>query len=88
MNKIFNDKNQKSIRQNLRKSMPKGEIILWNRLKNSKLGYKFRRQFGINKYIVDFYCPKLKLAIEIDGKTHDYPDQIIYDKKGRNILNL
>jgi very-short-patch-repair endonuclease len=33
-------------------------------------GFKFRRQFGIDEYIVDFYCPELKLAIEVDGDTH------------------
>jgi len=81
MEKIFNYKTQKPIRQKLRKVMPKGEIILWNRLKHNKIGYKFRRQQGIDNYVVDNYCSKLKLAIEIDGKTHDFPDQIIYDKK-------
>lgn len=86
MNKIFNYKNQKPIRQKLRKSMPKGEIVLWNRLKNNKIGYKFRRQQGINNYVVDIYCSKLKLGIEVDGKTHDYPDQIPYDSKRQKYL--
>lgn len=80
MNKIFNYKYQRPIRKRLRKQMPKGEILLWQRLKNSKTEYKFRRQQGIGKYVVDFYCPKLKLAIEIDGRTHDLPQQIKYDK--------
>ena len=86
MNKIFNNKNQKHIRKNLRKTMPKGEILVWQRLKNSKLGYKFRRQHGIDNYVVDFYCPKLKLAIEIDGKTHDFLDSISYDKERQKEL--
>jgi very-short-patch-repair endonuclease len=34
------------------------------------LGYKFRRQYGVDKFVVDFYCPKLMLAIEIDGPSH------------------
>lgn len=47
------------------------EIILWGYLKNKQLsGLKFRRQQGIGKYIVDFYCPSNKLAIELDGDIH------------------
>ena len=59
---------QKRRRQKLRNSSTPWERKLWNYLKNSQLdGYKFRRQYGIENYIVDFYCPKLKLVIEIDG---------------------
>jgi len=50
--------------------MTKGEVILWKRLKGKQLGFKFRRQVGIGRYIVDFYCSRLKLVIEIDGLTH------------------
>ena len=42
---------------------------------------KFRRQCGINNYVVDFYCPELKLAIEIDGDVHAYDSGIVYDKQ-------
>jgi very-short-patch-repair endonuclease len=80
-NKIFNQKDKKSTRRFLRKEMPKGEILLWQKLKNNQMGYKFRRQQGIDRYVVDFYCPKLKLAMEVDGRTHDYHDQIIYDRE-------
>jgi len=41
-------------------------------IKNKALGYEFHRQVPIDKYIVDFYCHELNLAIEIDGYTHDY----------------
>ena len=34
------------------------------------LGYKFRRQYSVSTYVVDFYCPELKLAVEIDGGSH------------------
>lgn len=43
---------------------------MWSHLRRSQLGCKFRRQYSIGKYIVDFYCPKLHLAIEIDGWQH------------------
>lgn len=69
--KIFNPKHTKKQRKHLRNNMTRAEVIHWSRLKGRKLkGYKFRRQHGIGNYIVDFYCPKLNLAIEVDGKTH------------------
>ena len=66
---------------NLRNSMTQSEQILWEELRNKKLGgYKFRRQHPILKYILDFYCHKYKLAIELDGSIHDRPEQIEIDK--------
>jgi len=50
--------------------MTKSEVVLWKFIKGNQLDFKFRRQYGIGNYIVDFYCPKIKLAIEIDGSTH------------------
>lgn len=71
MTKIFNPKIQKRTRQHLRNNTTNAETILWSKLKGKQLrGYKFRRQQGIHHYIVDFYCPEYKLAIEIDGATH------------------
>lgn len=49
-------------------------------------GYKFYRQYGIGKYIVDFYCPKLKLVVEIDGSTHGTDEEIKNDKVRENYL--
>jgi len=46
------------------------EIILWNQLKGKKLGYDFHRQKPIDNYIVDFFCSKLRLIIEVDGEVH------------------
>jgi len=61
----------KEKRSELRKNMSPPEARLWVELSNKKLnGYKFRRQHSIGNYIVDFYCPKAKLIVEIDGKTH------------------
>jgi len=55
----------------LRKNQTKTEQIIWEELRNRKfLNLKFKRQHLIEGYIVDFYCPKLKLAIEIDGLIH------------------
>ena len=67
---LFNLKYNKEKRKILRNSMTKAEIILWQRLKGKRLGFKFRRQHGIGPYIVDFYCPALRLVIELDGEVH------------------
>jgi very-short-patch-repair endonuclease len=57
----------------LRKSSTPAEIELWKLIKNKQvLGFQFRRQRPIDNFIVDFYCKQLKLAIEIDGNSHDY----------------
>jgi len=65
------DAKLKPLSKELRKKSTLAEILLWNQLKGSKmLGFGFLRQKPIEKYIVDFYCPKLKLVIEIDGDSH------------------
>ena len=62
----------------LRQRMTPAEKILWALLRNNQLGIKFRRQmpfvFGSYHYITDFYCPKLKVIIEIDGGVHHDPE--------------
>ena len=50
------------------------------------LGYKFRRQYSIDKYVLDFFCPEIKLAIELDGATHHDPKQKEYDNKRQKYL--
>jgi len=84
--KIYNIKSQKALRQKLRNERPVSEKLLWSQLRNSQFGYKFRRQQGIGKYIVDFYCPKLKLVIEIDGATHETEEEVRLDKIRQNYL--
>jgi len=58
----------------LRRESTNAERLFWIQVKNKTLGYKFRRQFNIGRYIVDFYCHELKLIVEIDGFTHDDED--------------
>lgn len=70
MRKLFNNRKQKNLRRDLRNEMPKAELLVWNQLRSKQLGYKFRRQYGVGPYVVDFYCPALKVAIEIDGDSH------------------
>jgi very-short-patch-repair endonuclease len=71
MTKLYNQTSEKAKRQQLRKNMTKAEFIMWQKLKGKQLeGYKFRSQYGVGQFVVDFYCTELKLAIEIDGESH------------------
>jgi very-short-patch-repair endonuclease len=63
----------KKLASQLRKNMTLSEVLLWNELKQKQMfGYDFDRQRPIGKFIVDFFCKELSLAIEIDGDTHIY----------------
>jgi very-short-patch-repair endonuclease len=80
MTQNFNKSTEKEKRRQLRRDQTYCEKIVWLYLRNRKtLGYKFRRQYSVDKYVIDFYCPELKLAVEIDGNIHDEPDQKEYD---------
>jgi very-short-patch-repair endonuclease len=80
----YNPKLKEKARQ-LRKNSTLAEILLWQRLKRKQLkGYDFHRQKPIGNYIVDFFCPQLMLAIEIDGSTHEGKEQ--YDIKKQKQL--
>lgn len=71
----------------LRNNMTRAEIILWSRIRLKQInGYKFRRQYPLLDYIVDFYCHKLKLIIEVDGGIHTLPEQAKSDKYRDNLL--
>ncbi|MCI0624217.1 MAG: endonuclease domain-containing protein [Acidobacteria bacterium] len=61
----------KLLARDLRHHSTLSEVLLWNQIKNKKmLGYDFHRQKPIDEFIVDFFCPDLMLAIEIDGESH------------------
>ena len=48
-------------------------------LRKKQMGYRFLRQYSVDKYVIDFYSPQLKLAVEIDGDVHKIPEQKEYD---------
>ncbi len=75
----FNRAEYKNLRKKLRLGATKAEKVLWQELKDKKLGYKFRRQFQIDCFIVDFYCHKLRLVIELDGPIHELQKE--YDEE-------
>ena len=69
----------------LRKNATFTERLLWKYLPAGQLnGYRFLRQKPIDEFIVDFYCKRLRLVIEIDGVTHN--EKQIYDKRRENRL--
>ncbi|MCG2588234.1 endonuclease domain-containing protein [Rhodohalobacter sp. WB101] len=77
-----NPKKTKKKRRYLRNNMTKWEIYLWNDLKSRKMyGFKVRRQYGFDNYVVDFYCPELKLAVEVDGDFHYFEEKIRTDRE-------
>ncbi len=75
-------------RKELRKNQTEPEKRLWQYLRNKQIdNCKFFRQYGIGEYIADFYSPKLKLVIEIDGDTHFTDEAVEYDKIRTKFFN-
>jgi very-short-patch-repair endonuclease len=58
----------------LRREMTPPELYLWQHFRQKAEGIKIRRQHPFGPYILDFYCPQAKLAIEVDGIAHDMGD--------------
>lgn len=54
----------------LRRSQTPQETMLWSKLRNNQLGFKIKRQYSVGPYVLDFYCPSKKLAVEVDGSQH------------------
>ena len=70
----------KAFRRNLRTGATAPEKVLWGLLRGRGLGgRKFRRQHSVGRYVLDFYCPAERLAIELDGGVHDDPARATYD---------
>lgn len=77
---VHNNEKLKERRRDLRRRLTKEEEILWSKIRNNKLGGKFKRQHSIGGYILDFYCSECKLIIEIDGTSHNSKEAKEYDK--------
>ena len=87
MPRIYNKLEFNERRRNLRLNVPPAETRLWGLLRRRSLhGLQFRRQHGIGAYVVDFYCPRLKLAIEVDGESHFQPKAVEYDRERNAFL--
>ncbi|MGH8566197.1 MAG: endonuclease domain-containing protein [Gammaproteobacteria bacterium] len=82
MTQIFNRSSDTETRRRLRRDSPLAEQRLWVMLRSRRLlGYRFRRQYGVGPYVLDFYCPELKLGIEVDGDSYFEASAGEYDRE-------
>jgi very-short-patch-repair endonuclease len=66
----------------LRRKMTLPEVVLWQELRGARFKrLRFRRQHPIGTYILDFYCAAARLAVEIDGSSHDHEQQVRHDER-------
>ena len=79
---LLYNKSLKQLSRSLRRNMTDAEMLLWSKLRGKQLkGFQFYRQKIIDNYIADFYCPKSKLVIEVDGGQHYSAEGREKDKK-------
>ena len=65
----------------LRRTLTLPEVILWSHIRPGRFGgLRFRRQHPIGPYILDFFCPSARVAVEVDGQGHAHPDQEAHDR--------
>ncbi len=84
---FYNNPNLKSQRRVLRKNQTDAEKIIWKHLRNKQLkNLKFLRQYSIGSYVLDFFCPEIRLAIEIDGGQHIEEAHRIRDERRTEFL--
>lgn len=87
MTTIRNISSLKGRRRELRRNQTEAEKLLWSRLRNKQFyGMKFFRQYGVGGYILDFCCPKLGLAVELDGGQHAEEENLKYDEVRSDFL--
>lgn len=87
MTKLFNRDRSRLTRRTLRQQMPQPERLLWYRLRDRRFSqFKFRRQFSIDRYVVDFFCPQANLVIELDGDSHFTEEAEQYDHIRNNYM--
>jgi very-short-patch-repair endonuclease len=85
---LRNDPALKQRRRELRRNQTDAEKALWAHLRNKQFyGMKFFRQYSIGPYILDFYCPTIKLAVELDGGQHNQSENKKFDETRSEYLN-
>jgi len=82
---LYNHKTLKERRRDLRKNQTPAEKLLWKNISKDKIfGLRFLRQYSAGPYILDFYCPKIRLGIELDGEVHK--ENKLYDRDREKYL--
>jgi very-short-patch-repair endonuclease len=82
MTKLFHETTEKLKRRQLRRNITKAEAIAWQKLRCKQIeNCKFRNQYSVKQFVLDFYSPEIKLAIEIDGESHFQDAAAHYDNE-------
>jgi len=82
MGKLNNRHDLIDTRRRLRRDATRAEALLWGALRKQRLsGRKFRRQHSFGPYVLDFYCPATRLAVELDGSAHDHAAAQAHDRR-------
>ena len=76
---LHGPKNTQALARILRRNMSLPEVLLWRELRKRPAGLKFRRQHPAGRYVLDFFCAELRLAIEVDGEAHGRGDRPVRD---------
>lgn len=83
----FNRRTERAERRALRTNATAAERRLWQHLRGKQLGVEFRRQYSVDAYVLDFYAPRAKLALEVDGDSHLRAAATGYDQERTTDLN-
>ena len=87
MTKLYNKTSEKDKRQLLRNNMPPAEQLIWAKLKGKQVkNCKFRRQYSVGAFVIDFYTVEIKLAIEIDGDSHFGDGAEVADRERQSFI--
>jgi very-short-patch-repair endonuclease len=74
LTQVYNKSSMLDRRRELRRNATKSEELLWSYVRREqRMGTKVKRQYSIQGFVIDFYAPSVKLAIEVDGASHDLP---------------
>ena len=87
MSEYLNKRSEKDKRRQLRSAMPTAEVILWSRIRRRQLlGCKFRRQYSVGSYVIDFFSAEIRLGIELDGDSHFESGAPEYDQRRQQFI--
>lgn len=85
----YNHPEMKELRRDLRTYGTAAEAVLWGMLKNRQVkGLRWRRQFSVGSYVLDFYCPEKRLCIELDGNDHYSVSGMEHDQQRTQYLEI
>ncbi|MFQ3598369.1 MAG: endonuclease domain-containing protein [Chloroherpetonaceae bacterium] len=86
--RIFNRTEMKDLRRTLRRNQTEAEAIFWSKVRNNQLANcKFRRQYSVERFVIDFYAPEVRLAIELDGGVHFTDEAQARDKAREAVIS-